>query len=250
MEKAEQFAASAVALALEMSDFFGLALARIGAGHTHLRMGEPERAIHELEKGLEECREKDMPTVAVGVVAELALSYAEVGEGDKAIKALMEIVEVADDAEIPIQSLDRRLFALAKAHYVCGSFDQALHFAQEACAASEQHGDDGTLAWALLFAAMAEAKLAGTGAETNALFDRARTLANEHSLVPLSAYCELEFARTRLERGRSEEARESAQKAARAFHSFGLRSMHTEAEALANTAAREAGSTSGPESSR
>jgi tetratricopeptide (TPR) repeat protein len=243
IDAAQRFAQTAVELALEMEDFFGLSLSRIGAGHAHLRMGRPDLAITELEKGLAECREKDMPTVAVGVVAELALAYAEVGRGEEAIQALSKVIEVADDEEIPSQSLDRRLLALGRAHHATGDFEQALHFSEEARVAAERHGDQGTFAWSLLHAAMAESRLSPSGRESDARFDRARALADELSLLPLRAHCELEVARARLAAGRLNDAREAAEDAARRFRDTGLDLRSVEAEELAAAAVQRAEST-------
>jgi class 3 adenylate cyclase/tetratricopeptide (TPR) repeat protein len=238
LDAAQGYATSAVELASEMKDYFGLALSRIGAGHVHLRRGAPQSAIRELERGVEECRRVDMPTLAVGVVAELALALAEVGRGQEAIQALADVVEVADDEQIPIQSLDRRLLALAKAHHATGAFDQALHFAEEARAAAAKHGDQGTLAWALLYAAMAEARRSGFGSNAPELFDRTRSLATELSLLPLSAHCDLELARAYRADGRPSEAHGAALEAARAFRSLGLDSHAAEAGELATAGGR------------
>lgn len=237
-DEAEANADRAVRLAEELGDVFGLVLARIAAGHTRLRMDRPESAIEILEPAVEECRRANMPTVAVGVMAELGAAYAASGEPERAIRDLVEIVEVADDEQIPEQNLDRRLLALGFAHLVAGEHPQAIRFADAACESATRHGDDGARSSALLLNGIARARHAPHGQpEPGRFFEQALKLAAELALAPLEARTLLENARWQIAIGAGEAGRRSALSAADRFGALGLAAARLEALEVARESA-------------
>jgi class 3 adenylate cyclase/tetratricopeptide (TPR) repeat protein len=229
--KAQSYAASALKLAEELEDPFGLVLSRIAAAQTALRMQDPWKAIEVLEPGVDECRRGSMHTVAVGVVAHLAIANAAVGRAERAIHDLLEIVDVADDEEIPAQNLDRRLLALGWARWVHGDLDAAQQSADEACEAAQRHGDEGTRGWALLLCGLVKGRLRAPSAD--ACFGEAVSVARELSLVPLEAHALLESARWRIASGRADAGRDAAGAAASLFRQLALEGPMREAQMLA-----------------
>jgi class 3 adenylate cyclase/tetratricopeptide (TPR) repeat protein len=232
LETASSHADSAIRLAQELEDSFGLVLSRIAAGQTWLRLQDPERAIAILEPGIEECRTAKMPTVAVGVMAHLGVAYAAVGEPAKAIDVLERVVDVADDEEIPAQNLDRWHLALAWAHLVRGAVGEAARVADLACERACLHGDEGTHGWALLLSGLARARTRAGGPGPGEFFDQAISIARSHALVPLEAHALLEMARWKSENDETAAASASARSAARQFRALGLDGPMRDAEAL------------------
>ncbi|HXK21100.1 MAG TPA: adenylate/guanylate cyclase domain-containing protein [Myxococcota bacterium] len=231
--KAQAYAESAMKLAQQLEDPFGLVLSRIAAAQAALRMQDPWKAIEVLEPGVEECRRGSMHTVAVGVVAHLAIANATVGRAERAIRDLLEIVDVADDEEIPVQNLDRRLLALGFAHWVHGDVDAARESADEACESARRHGDDGTRGWGLLLSGLVRSGL--RDASPDACFGEAISVARERSMVPLEAHALLESARWRIASGRIDAGRDAAGAAARLFRGLALAAPLREAERLGRT---------------
>jgi len=233
LKQACSYGSAALELARDLEDVFGLVLSRIAAAHTFLRMQDPQQAVAILEPGVEECRRAGMPTVAVGVVAQLGIAYAATGQPERAIRELLRVVEVADDEEIPQQNLDRRLLALGWAHFVRGALDEAIQLADATCARAEQHGDEGTQGWALLLGGLARARCGAPATSPGPLFDAALGIARERCLAPLEAHTQLEQARWLAAVGDRAASRASARAAAQRFRALELRGPLREAERLA-----------------
>jgi tetratricopeptide (TPR) repeat protein len=228
--RAQAYAESAMQLAEKLEDPFGLVLSRIAAAQTALRMQDPWKAIEVLEPGVEECRRASMHTVAVGVVAHLAIANAIVGRAEQALRDLLEIVDVAADEEIPAQNLDRRLLALGFAYWVHGDVEAAQRSADEACESAQRHGDEGTRGWGLLLSGLVRSRLREASPEP--FFGEAISVARERSMMPLEAQALLESARWRIASGRIDAGRDAAGAAARLFRGLALDAPLREAEQL------------------
>jgi hypothetical protein len=105
--------------------------------------------------------------------------------------------------------------------------------ADEACAAAQRHGDEGTRGWALLLCGLVKSRLR---AAPEAAFGDALSVARSLSLRPLEAHALLESARWRIAAGRADAGRDAGGAAARLFRELGLDAPLREALRLVGSA--------------
>jgi DNA-binding NtrC family response regulator/tetratricopeptide (TPR) repeat protein len=164
---------------------FGLALARIALGHTHLLEGRLDEAAHALAVALELIDTRSLPTWFPWAAALQGYVLALSGRLDEGQALLERALERAQ--ALPFLFGHSQWTAwLAHARLLAGRLDEARRLGAEAVRLSRERGERGYEAWALHLAGLVEAGWGMAGASAAAGFQRqALALARELGMGPL-----------------------------------------------------------------
>jgi tetratricopeptide (TPR) repeat protein len=171
---------------------FGLALAHIALGHTHLMAGRLEEATAALGGALEIIETRGLPTWFPWAAA--LQGYVLVLSGRPA-EGLTLLERAVDRAQaLPFLFGHSQWVAwLAQAHLLAGRPEEARRLSSEALRLSRERGERGYEAWALHIAGEVEA--GDSGAAAIAHQRQALALAQELGMRPLAARAQAALAR-------------------------------------------------------
>jgi tetratricopeptide (TPR) repeat protein len=198
--EAERFASEATALTRTLDLPFGLALARMAAGHVAIVQGRPDEALRALEQATEVIETRGLPTWVPWASAlrgyTLALSD-RAGEGVPLLERAL-----AQAPALPFLFGHAQWSAwLAHAHLLAGHIDDARRQADEALRLSRQRGTRGYEAWALYVLSEIEARRGAAGSPAaEALGREALALAQVLAMRPLVERSQAALDRLRRER--------------------------------------------------
>ena len=172
---------------------FGLALAHVALGHTHLVQGRLEEATHALAGALDLIEARGLPTWFPWAAALQGYALVLSGRSSEGLDLLERAVERAQ--ALPFLFGHSQWVAwLSHAHLLAGRPDEARRLADLALRLSRQRGERGYEAWALYVGGEVEAQRDSVAAATG-LLRQALTLALELEMRPLAARAHLALAR-------------------------------------------------------
>ena len=179
---------AAVQIAEEVNQPFTLYFCSFDLGLVNLRRGDFQRAIRDLERGLDLCRTANdlvrMPLFAAALGAACTLA----GQSDKALRLVAGAVEEFHRHQVH----SRPAFILLCAGMTCLSFgkiSEATAHAQEALALAQRLGARGSEAHALCL--NGDVASAHGVDDANGYYGRALALAEPSGMRPLVAHCHL-----------------------------------------------------------
>jgi class 3 adenylate cyclase/tetratricopeptide (TPR) repeat protein len=168
-----------------------LMLACWGGALPYLRQGNVARAIPLLQRGVQICRERELPTYYHWVGPPLGAAYVLAGQTREAVQLLEGAI--AQDLTLNILS-QHSLTAvhLAEAYLRAGQLDEAYTQAQYALEFSRAHQERGYEAYALRLLGEIAVHHKPPDVESAAVFyHQALALAEELGMRPLQAHCHL-----------------------------------------------------------
>jgi class 3 adenylate cyclase/tetratricopeptide (TPR) repeat protein len=197
----------AVAIAEAADQDYSRVLAAWGLGTLHVVRGDPERAIPVLERALVVTRMADTLLLFPFVATPLGAAYALAGRVDEALPLLEDGLRQAGAMNLQAHH-PLRLVWLGEALILGGQLERAAEVAAQARALAEEHGEQGSLAYArrLTGEIAARREPADDRAAANA-YGQALRLATELAMRPLAARCRLGLATMHERSGAKEEAR-------------------------------------------
>jgi len=201
---------------------YSLIFACGGVGTLHLLKGELAPAVEVLEHGLALCRASHLPVALPVLASSLGPAYALMGRSDDAVGLLEQAVDQA-------RAMRRAgghallLLHLGDAYRLGGRPTDASVVAQHALDLARTHKERGHEAYVLqLLADLAAPGPGGPRGEAEALYRQALALAEELSMRPLAARCQLGLGRLHARLGRPDLATASLAAAGASFTRLGM----------------------------
>jgi transcriptional regulator with AAA-type ATPase domain/tetratricopeptide (TPR) repeat protein len=224
-------------LAEAADDAYSLIFATCGIGTLHLLKGDVEPAIHILERGLTLCRTLTVPVALPLIACALGTAYSLSGRARDAI-ALLEEGNREGLAIGRMGGHSLLVVRLGEAYLRAGHLDEADETARRALLMAREKGERGHEAYALhLLGEVVARRTPGDADAADAAFRQAAALAEELSMRPLLAHCQVSRARLECRAGRTASARQLFGAATAAFRelemSFWLERAEAEAGSLA-----------------
>ena len=182
---AERSAGEAAALTRALDLPFGLALARMAAGHVAIVQGRADEALRALEEATEVIETRGLPTWVPWAAALRGYALALAARTDEGVGLLQRALEQAP--ALPFLFGHAQWTAwLAHAHLLAGRPDEARRCGDEALRLSRQRGTRGHQAWALHVLSEIEARRdAGAGSAAESFGREALALARVLGMRPL-----------------------------------------------------------------
>jgi tetratricopeptide (TPR) repeat protein len=201
---------------------YSLIFACGGVGTLHLLKGELAPAVEVLEHGLALCRASHLPVALPVLASSLGPAYALMGRSGDAVGLLEQAVDQA-------RAMRRAgghallLLHLGDAYRLGGRATDASVVAQHALDLARTHKERGHEAYVLqLLADLAAPGPGGPRGEAEALYRQALALAEELSMRPLAARCQLGLGRLHARLGRPDLATASLAAARAGFTRLGM----------------------------
>jgi transcriptional regulator with AAA-type ATPase domain/tetratricopeptide (TPR) repeat protein len=198
--EAERFSGEASTLTRTLDLPFGLALARMAAGHVAIVRGRADEALRALEQATEVIELRRLPTWGPWAAALQGYALALSGRAAEGVPLLERALEQAP--ALPFLFGHAQWTAwLAHAQLLLGRIGDARRRADEALRLSRQRGTRGYEAWALYVLAEIEARGGDAGTSAAEAFGReALALAEILALRPLVERCQATLDRLRVGR--------------------------------------------------
>jgi len=213
--EAERLGGESADLAETLDLPFGLALARIALGHTHLVQGRLEDAARILGLALELIEARELPTWFPWAAATRGYALALAGSAPDAVRLLEQALERA--AALPF-FFGHSLWTawLGHAHLLQGRPDEATRLARDALRLSRERRERGYEAWSLrILGEIAARQGGGALGDAEAFTRQALDLATELGMRPLVVRCLSALGEILRSTGRIDLAREPLAQAAR-----------------------------------
>jgi tetratricopeptide (TPR) repeat protein len=205
--------------------------ASYGIGLLCLRQGDLHKALPQLERAMDICREADLPLFVPRMAAALGAAYTLSGRAADAVGLLTQaMAQTAAPDMAGFQALCS--LSLGEAHLLAGRLQEAHALAERALALARTHQERGNQAYALsLLGAIAAHRDSSESALAEAHYQCALALAEELGMRPLVAHCHLGLGMLSLKSGRGEQARSGLSAAVALYHAMGMRLWLPRAEA-------------------
>lgn len=203
----------AMRLAEAVKHPFSEAFAKYCGGFLHLRKGEIERAIAQLEPGLALCQSMHLRLELPFVTSFLGISYAYVGRHAEGLALSEQAVNEMN--ELKIKSGRSWIIGfLGYAYLIAGQPSKAVDLVAQALDLAQQHGERGWTAWEHHILGLALMAKGGTSIEkSHDSLEQARSDARALQLRPLLARSELALGQLLRRAGDRSAARQSLETA-------------------------------------
>jgi tetratricopeptide (TPR) repeat protein len=224
-------------LAEAADDAYSLIFAVCGIGTLHVLKGDAGAAIGPLERGLALCRSLHLPVGLPLVTCALGSAYTLAGRPDEAIPLLEEGARVGlAIGRVGGHSLI--VVRLGEAYLHAGRLEDAAAAARDAIALARDKGARGHEAYALRLLGEVERRRPGGDPETaGQALGQAAALAEELSMRPLLAHCQVSRAQLERAAGRPAGARPLLDAGIATFRELQMSGWLAEAEGLARSLA-------------
>ena len=183
-----------------------LTLALYSAGAIYLRQGELRQALPLLERGMQLCREVNLPRYFSHIAPALGSAYILDGRAADALPLLEEAVaQAVSNGRKDLQSF--RIATLSEAHLHAGHPEAASTFGEQALDYSRTYNERGNEAYALRIlgdVAMHRDPPEFNQAKTH--YQQALALADELGMRPLQAHCHRGLGKLYSQTGQTEQA--------------------------------------------
>jgi tetratricopeptide (TPR) repeat protein len=196
-----------IRLAEAADDAYSLIFASCGVGTLHLLRGDVKPAIDLLERGLALCRSLTLPVALPLIACALGTAYSLAGRSNDAITLLEEgareglaMGRMGGHALLVVR--------LGEAYLRAGRLDEAEDAARRALAMAREKAERGHEAYALHLLGEVMARRAPEDPSGDAALRLASALAQELSMRPLLAHCQVSRARLERRAGRAASARQ------------------------------------------
>jgi DNA-binding NtrC family response regulator/tetratricopeptide (TPR) repeat protein len=206
--EAVRLASESTNLAQTLDLPFGLVLARIALGYSHLVQGDLEQASDVLESALKVIRARTIPTWYPWTEAARGYALALSGHARQAVPLLEHALKRA--GEMPfLVGQSQWLAWLAHSHLLAGRSDEAGRLGHEALRLARRRGERGYEAWVLrILGEIASIRDLGVPGGPEGFYFDALRLATELGMRPLAAHCHLGLGKLYHRTGAREEAKE------------------------------------------
>ena len=164
---------------------FGLALAHMALGHTHLVEGRPDAALDALAAALELVAARGLPTWYPWAAALRGRALVLAGRVEDGRTLLAQAIERAE-AQPFLFGHSQWLAWLGHAELKAGRVDVALRLAEQSLALTRQRGERSYEAWTLHLLSEVQAR---RGADGRSVLRQSLALAQELGMQPLAARC-------------------------------------------------------------
>jgi tetratricopeptide (TPR) repeat protein len=223
--------AEGVQIAEEADHPFSLIWAYAGMGQVYLQQGDFDRSIHVLERGLDFCQVRDIPSLFPTVASRLGFVYALSGRVTEAIRLLEQAVAQASSTG-SMASYPLMIAFLSEAYLLSGRGGEATELALRACEFARAHKERGYQAWSLrLLGMIATHRTPPEGEQAAEHFQQAITLSQELGMRPLLAHCYVGLGTLYTAIGQQEEARATLSTAIEMYRAMGMLFWLPQAEA-------------------
>ena len=246
MARAEE----AFQLAESVEHPFDLVVGRFGAGILHLRKGDVQAAIRELEHALELCERGHVPIWFPLTSACLGSAYALSGRLSQALPLLAEAVK--QHAELRLMGVHSLFVAWqGEAQLLAGQTEEALESARDAVDLAVTHHERGHEAWARwLLAEIAAQPERSEAKESEVAYGQAIALAEARGMRPLLARCRLGLGRLYRSLGHPDKAAENLRQASAALRALDMQLWLAESDVELQALAWSPGSAPQPTGAR
>jgi class 3 adenylate cyclase/tetratricopeptide (TPR) repeat protein len=218
----------AVGIAEASGEPWTLTAAHFGIGGVYLRLGDLERAVTLLERGVRICESGDVPLWFHTIGP--CLGYARALSGR--LEAGLPILEQAVEQAGPIRVSARYALSLSwlsEAYLMAERTEEAVVLATRALDFSLEHNERGHEAW--IRRLMAEiATRRGRLDEAVDQYTLAVTIAQELAMRPLAAHCHLGLGRVYQRAGQRTRAEEHLSRSRSMFEAMGMTNVRTHVE--------------------
>jgi tetratricopeptide (TPR) repeat protein len=225
-----------IRLAEAADDAYSLIFASCGVGTLHLLRGDVGPAIDPLERGLALCRSLTLPVALPLIACALGTAYSLSGRSSDAI-ALLEEGAREGLAMGRMGGHSLIVVRLGEAYLRAGRLDEAEDAARRALAMAREKTERGHEAYALHLLGEVMARRAPEDPGGDTALRLAFELAQELSMRPLLAHCQVSRARVECRAGRTARARQLFDAGVEAFREldmpFWLEQTEAEARSLA-----------------
>jgi len=221
----------ALTLAREANHSYALAGWHYNVGCLHALQGNARAAIDLLRSGLELCRTRDLPFLAVQIQAVLGYAYLLDGQTAEAIDRLEPVIPQCIELGL-VQPRTTYTSWLGEALLQDGQVQGALAQADNALALARTYGTVGPGAWAFRLRAEALIRTCSEREAARAADDyrEAARIATERGMRPLQAHCHLGMARLHAVLGDLAEARAEVEAARRMYQEMEMIRYVSEAD--------------------
>jgi tetratricopeptide (TPR) repeat protein len=199
-------------------------------GRLYLRQGHIDESTASLERGLELCRNTNIPLLFPLAASALGAAHALAGRTNKAV-ALLE--EAVDRALAMRRMVDQSLSVawLSEALMRAGQLERAHELAQQALELAIKYQERGNRAWVLRLLGELYSCLDGAAIERAApCYQEALDQADKLGMRPLQAHCHLGLCLLNMRRGRTQEAKSSVRIACALFRDMNMKLWLPEGE--------------------
>jgi tetratricopeptide (TPR) repeat protein len=218
-----------VRIAEEVGQWWSRIVAYFSVGVWHLRKGDFDKAIPNLERGLGLCQASEIPIWLAWTSATLGHAYALSGRVAEALPLLEHAVELMISF-VPNRSL--WMAYLAEAYLLAGRVDDATRLALRALDLGRDHKEHGNQAWALrLIAEIAVHREPPEVEQARNQYSQALALATDLGMRPLQARCHLGFGKLYRRTGDRPKAQRHLTTATAMFREMDMRFWLEQAEA-------------------
>ena len=224
-------------LAEAANDAYSLIFASCGVGTLHLLRGDVAPAIETLERGLTLCRTLIVPVALPLIACALGAAYSLAGRSSDAI-ALLEEGAREGLAIGRMGGHSLLVVRLGEAYLRAGRLDEAEETARRALLMAREKSERAHEAYALhLLGEVVAQRTPGDPEAADAALRQAATLAEELSMRPLVAHCQVSRARLECRAGRTASGRQLLDAGTAAFREMEMPFWLERAEALARSLA-------------
>jgi class 3 adenylate cyclase/tetratricopeptide (TPR) repeat protein len=203
----------AIRLSEEVKHPFSEAFAKYCGGFLYLRKGEIERAITQLEPGFALCQSMHLRLELPFVASFLGIAYAYEGRHSEGIA--MGEQAVSEMSSLKIESGRSWIIGfLGYTYLIAGQATKAVELMQQALELAQLRGERGWVAWEYHVLGLARmAQGAANTEKAHALFEQAKSAAQELHLRPLLARSELSLGQLHRRAGQKDAARQNLESA-------------------------------------
>jgi tetratricopeptide (TPR) repeat protein len=220
----------AARIAREVDHHHSLVLAHRSLGLVALRQGDVPKALPQLERALQECRDAQTRSFVDVTAGHLGYAYVLSGRLSEGVTLMEEAL--ADPAATGTTNHPLLLAYLGEAHLLAGRRDDALAIARRALDLAHRQKERGNEAWVLRLLGEIAAEADPPDPESaDAHYRQALARADELGMRPLAAHCHLGLGRVHRHAGRKEGAREHFTTAATMYREMDMGSWLEKAEA-------------------
>jgi transcriptional regulator with AAA-type ATPase domain/tetratricopeptide (TPR) repeat protein len=224
-------------LAEAANDAYSLIFASCGVGTLHLLRGDVGPAIDMLERGLTLCRTLTLPVALPLIACALGAAYSLAGRSSDAI-ALLEEGTREGLAMGRMGGHSLLVVRLGEAYLRAGRLDEADETARRALLMARERSERGHEAYALhLLGEVVAQRTPGDPEAADAALRQAAALAEELSMRPLVAHCQVSRGLLESRAGRTTSARQLLDAGTAAFRELEMPFWIERAEALARSLA-------------
>lgn len=193
--EAVRYADEAIRTALEANHPYSIIYAYYGSGMLFLIMGDFDKSIAALEKGLEVCETTEIPVQRPLIASCLGSAYAIVGRLDEGLRLLeTSVEETASMSRLAGQAL--RMAWLSGAYLEAARIDDAEAVAQRGLELTAESKEKGSRAWLLRILGDIKTQRSPLNFEpTDLIYRQALELSRELGMRPMLAHCHLGLGR-------------------------------------------------------